>query len=371
MTALPRAGGREGPGPTGSTMHDTLQKGQYVEKRFRADPGDVEVKDAEKEEGRRTIRMPVSSTAQDRDGDQFSEEGLEDLQRQFNEEKIPMFLDHGRGSRGSYYGALGIVGRWDAAEIQEEGDVKVLYATGTPTDANPDAEEAVKLIEDEMPVGASVGFRVLDYDGDRQDGYEFHQSDLLETSLVGIPSNPETVNAGTGGVAAKVAGLHPAVMQQLTAGAAASDVAPDEQPATPTQARDAPGDTMTDSDNDNDTDELRETVKEQTETVEQLTDSIDTLVDTIDGRSDTDPDEDPDAEGKGEGEEPEEPDRRELSVVLDEDTDDETAAKEFEALKEHANDDGEISLDDSKTRLFPEDDDTDDHDTSDEKGGLI
>ena len=126
---------------------------------------------------------------------------------------------------------------------------------------------------------------------------------------------------------------------------------------------------MTDSDND--TDELRETVKEQTETVEQLTDSIDTLVDTIDERSDTDPDEDPDAEGKGEGEEPEEPDRRELSVVLDEDADDETAAKEFEALKEHANDDGEIALDDSKTRLFPEDDDTDDHDTSDEKGGLI
>ncbi len=387
-------------------QESTLQKGQYVSKRFRADPGDVEVKDAadgEKEDGRKQIRMPVSSTAQDRDGDQFSEDGLEDLQRQFNEEKIPMFLDHGRGSRGSYYGTLGIVGRWDSAEIEQEGDLKVLYATGTPTDANPDAADAVELIQDDMPVGASVGFRVLDYDGDRQDGYEFHKSDLLETSLVGIPSNPETVNAGpeTGAVAAKSAA---AIRHRF--GGPAGQQAPRAQMVGPqgtprrdllqragmpygdglsdgqqhrfqtTPARDAPTDTM-DNDNpetDDDTKELLERlVSLQERTVEEMDEQRDRLDDLEARLSSEERDADPDGSEKttgGEDGDPEDDDvdERRLSVVLDEDAS-EKAVEEFETLKQHATGDGEIDLADSETRLFESTEETDDADATD--GGLI
>lgn len=372
---------------------DTLQKGTYVEKRFRADPGDVEVKepegDSEEKADRKQIRMPVSSTAQDRDGDQFSEDGLEDLKQQLNDEKIPMFLDHGRGSRGSYYGTLGIVGRWDAAEIEQEGDLKVLYATGTPTDANPDAEDAVKLIEDDMPVGASVGFRVLDYDGDRQDGYEFHKSDLLETSLVGIPSNPETVNAGpeAGAVAAKggVHGrhAHPAraargMWDQRVANSQVLDdgLSDGQQHLQIDMARDAPTDTMDDDnpDHDPDLEELRETVSEQTETVGELTDSINSLVDSLDEERHTDPEDEGEktASEPGDGDESSKDagDDRRLSVVLDEDAD-EKAVEEFETLKEHAGEDGEVDLADSETRLFASEDETDDNADSGGNGGLI
>lgn len=362
---------------------DTLQKGQYVEKRFRADPGDVEVKDVDDEEkaDRKQVRMPVSSTAQDRDGDQFSEEGLEDLQRQFNEEKIPMFLDHGRGSRGSYYGTLGIVGRWDAAEIEQEGDIKVLYATGTPTDANPDAADAVELIEDDMPVGASVGFRVLDYDGDRQDGYEFHKSDLLETSLVGIPSNPETVNAGPEASAVAAKGgptpvqVDQSLVQLMQASASAPRAGLQHRFQTDT-ARDAPDDTMTNGDtpDDNDDDELLERlVSIQEQAVEEMNEQRERLAEIeqrLNEERSTDPD--PDGEKNADGgpdDDPEDVDRRELSVVLDEDAD-EKAVEEFEALKEHAGEGGEVDLADSETRLFQSDDEEPD-DSDATEGGLI
>lgn len=344
-------------------MHNTLQKGQYVAKRFRADPGDVEIKEPDDEtaDSRRKIRMPVSSTAQDRDGDQFSEDGLEDLQQQFNDEKIPMFLDHGRGSRGSYYGTLGIVGRWDAAEIEQEGDIKVLYATGTPTDANPDADDAVDLIEDDMPVGASVGFRVLDYDGDRQDGYEFHKSDLLETSLVGIPSNPETVNTGTqSGIAAKGAAPGSASPALLTRLLSLDDESLHE--LLTDSALDAPGDTMAEDDTNTDDDMLERlvSIQEQTaETLDEQAERLDALETQLEER-DTNPDA---TDGEGEGDDP---DRRELSVILEEDAD-EKAVEEFETLKEHA-EGGEVDLADSETKLFASEDSDDD--TADD-GGLI
>lgn len=344
-------------------MNDTLQKGTYVEKRFRSDPGDVEIKEADdKADGRRKVRMPVSSTAQDRDGDQFSEDGLEDLQRQFNEEKIPMFLDHGRGSRGSYYGTLGIVGRWDAAEIEQEGDIKVLYATGTPTDANPDADDAVDLIEDDMPVGASVGFRVLDYDGDRQDGYEFHKSDLLETSLVGIPSNPETVNTGTqAGIAAKGSPAGAPLLTRLL------DLDDETLHRLLNDSATTPGDTMEDTETESDTDDLLErlvTIQERTvEQLDEQTERLDALETELEERDADAADANDDPDGTDN-----EPDRRELSVVLEEDAD-EKAVEEFEALKEHA-EEGEVDLADSETKLFAEESTEDDADSS-ENGALI
>ena len=345
-----------------SRMQTQATKGQYVEKRFRADPDNVEVREPDDEGDRTQIRMPVSSTAQDRDGDQFSEEGLEDLRRQINDEKIPMFLDHGRGSRGSYYGALGMVGRWDSAEIEQEGDTKTLYALGTPTTANPDAEEMVALIEDDMPVGSSVGFRILDYDGDRQDGYEFHSTDLLEISNVGIPSNPETVNAGVGGdrVTAKharvdAAEIAAAIEQRL------ADTPTDHTQHDSPMSDDPP---TTDSDNDDDLIErvigLQERMTDTVDDIDQRLSALETVMDSDSGDDgDGEPSKDTTPE---EGDDPDTPDGRELSVVLAEDAD-ESAVREFEQLSDAASD-GEVDLADPDTTLFATDDTTDD-DTED------
>lgn len=347
-------------------MPPNVKTGQYVEKRFRPDPDNVEVRELDDGDGsRKQIRMPVSSTAKDRDGDQFSEDGLEDLQRQINEDKIPMFLDHGRGSRGSYYGALGMVGRWDSADIEQEGDVKVLYATGTPTTANPDAEDMVALIEDDMPVGSSVGFRVLDYEGDRQDGYEFHETDLLEISNVGIPSNPETVNAGDGAVGVAAAmkhargGLVAQVADELERRGAGGPV-----PDSDAEAKHADTPPMTDDPDDPD----KELVERVVGIQERMADTLDDMDERLSALETTnDPDDDPDGDGgsKSETDSDPEPDRRELSVFLDEDAD-EKAVAEFEQLSEAA-DEGEIDLADSDTKLFATDEET----TDDEDEGLI
>lgn len=150
------------------------------------------------EEGEARLRMPVSSNVEDRDGDVFSAEGLSDLAAQLNSEgeRIPMFLNHGRGGESTtMYGISDMVGHWDSADLETDGDTQLLYAEGTLYDDHPGAEAARTLLERDAPLGASIGFRPLEEEGDWEDGYTFHETDLLEISLVGIPSNPETVNA--------------------------------------------------------------------------------------------------------------------------------------------------------------------------------
>ncbi|MDQ2052847.1 peptidase [Natronolimnohabitans sp. A-GB9] len=426
-------------------MQTHLQKGQYVEKRFRASRDEIEVK--EDEDGRKRVRMPISSTAEDRDGDEFSENGLEDLRDQINAGKVPAFLDHGRGSRGGYYGALGIVGTWDDASVETESydgeSVDTLYADFVPTKANEDAEDIVALLEDDMPVGASVGFRIIDYERDRDEGkFIFHSTDLLETSIVGIPSNPLTVNDGVDAdaIGAKALGspehirFRSPVDQQpvVPAASAAKRQAPmsggrtmtgaaglepggydpearslergrlgpdsdleetltdverrlsDLEQAFPTDssAVDSADDEkeMTDPDPDNgggdpadgtsgtDVDELRNDISKLTETVGQLADTTNDLVETIDEEHNTEPDEtdsDPDVDGTDASDDKDgEPDEEALRLFLSEDAD-EDVRKEFEALREKANDDGELELAKSETRLFGSDDDGTDGTTDD------
>lgn len=410
-------------------MRQQLQKGQYVEKRFRASHDDIEVK--EDGDGRKRVRMPISSTAEDRDGDEFSEDGLEDLRDQINAGKVPAFLDHGRGSRGGYYGALGIVGTWDEASIETESydgeSVNTLYADFVPTKANEDAEDIVALLEDDMPVGASVGFRIVDYERDRDEGkFIFHSTDLLETSIVGIPSNPLTVNDGADAdaIGAKALGspehvrFQPPVDQQpampaaggvqlqapmmggqMMAGAAGLESGSSDLKETladverrlsdlegalgapsGSSAADSSDDTKDMSDPDNggdpaddnsgtdDVDELRDDISKLTETVGQLADTTNALVETIDEDRNTEPDE-TDSDGS-EPDEPEdnkggEPDEEGVRLFLSEDAD-EDVRKEFESLREKANDDGELELDDSDTKLFGSSEDSESSDTTDD-----
>lgn len=345
-----------------------LTKGQYIEKRTRPSPDNVTVRDYDDDEKR--VRMPVSSTVQDRDGDEFSREGLEDMRDQLREGSVPMMLDHGWGADGPRYGANGIVGRWVDGEIEAENhdgeEHHVLYGEGT---LDPDDEHAEKIgrkLANDMPIGASVGFRVHEYEGSRDDdGYTFNGVDLLETSLVGIPSNPVTVNDGPAAETAKYGGPTSSVEQTQTVLRTLSAVgviddetldaagaATDTDPGEPGRNKDmTDNDTGGDDPADDTTDELRDAVKEQTETVGELVDSINSLVDAEDDPAD---DEEKNTSPEDVDDDPTD-ETRSLEVVLEEDAN-EKALDEFETLKEYANDDGEIDLAESKTDLFADDD---------------
>lgn len=166
---------------------------------------DVSSKDISLEDDGR-IRVPVSGLAEDRDGDVFTDDGIDDLVSQIRNEPIPMFPDHGLDHAGHHtYRFYDIMGKWVDAE--KDGDVVI--AVGELRDGDPMAEQLVDLLQQEMPVGFSIGFG-WDEDGatERQDGgLEFSDTDLMEISPVGIPSNPQAVvQAGVQAVA-KSAGI--------------------------------------------------------------------------------------------------------------------------------------------------------------------
>ncbi len=145
------------------------------------------------EDGVEKIRVPVSSVSEDRDGDQFKEEGLEKMIEQLNRGDIPMFPNHGKtdGPFGVPYQFQDIMGKWVAGETKDG----VAIAEAELREGSEYTEELKDLINQEMPVGFSVGFNPnLDKAEEKDEGgYAFIDHDLLEISPVGIPSNPDAV----------------------------------------------------------------------------------------------------------------------------------------------------------------------------------
>ena len=138
------------------------------------------------------IRVPISSTAEDRDGDEFSPAGLESLLAALKSGKVPLYLDHGYKESGArLYGALDMLGAWIDGEI--EGST--LYGTAFLDPDNWPAMELARKIEAGLPVGFSVGFGVLKSRGKDNGGLIFDEVSLWEVSAVGIPSNPDAVNS--------------------------------------------------------------------------------------------------------------------------------------------------------------------------------
>lgn len=142
------------------------------------------------------IRMPISSTAEARDGEAFTRDRLTGWVRQINEGTIPVFADHGRndGVADSRYSAFGKLGYYDNADIEERGDVVDLVADMVVLDpakvheATGDYREALAILKTQaeagMPLTASVGWSEDTGDRDVPGG-----ADLLEGSVVGIPSD--------------------------------------------------------------------------------------------------------------------------------------------------------------------------------------
>lgn len=173
----------------------TYREGKQVRKAFRPSDSEVKVWMEERDAGPDVpmIEVPVSSTSQDRDGDVFSEEGLEDMKAQLDTGDVPMYLDHGISPETAFpdYRTLEMVGGWKEGII-EEGQ---LYARGALRPEKPEAQELKEMLQNGIaPVGFSVGF-MIEESGEESDvpGERFDATDLLEISGVGIPSNPDAV----------------------------------------------------------------------------------------------------------------------------------------------------------------------------------
>lgn len=138
------------------------------------------------------IRVPISSTSVDRDGDEFSAAGLESMLAGLKSGKVPLYLDHGYLSTGArLYGALDMLGAWIDGEI--EGST--LYGTAFLEPDNWLAMELARKIEAGLPVGFSVGFGIVKSRNSDNGGLIFDEVSLWEVSAVGIPSNPDAVNS--------------------------------------------------------------------------------------------------------------------------------------------------------------------------------
>lgn len=207
-------------------MHDTMQR-----KTLHASGVVTRSPDGEKDE-QEYIKVPISSTAVDRDGDEFSRDGLDDLRDQIKAKPRPVFENHGRKEDGGgMFGGLrydwkDIIGSLDDAEVDEGADksddgesVDVLNGYIRPNPENERGTQLTRYVKEDMPVGFSVGFGVAEKDEKDAGGYIFHSTDLMEVSSVGIQSNRESVatNAADTAVAmAKRAGSLDADLDEST-----------------------------------------------------------------------------------------------------------------------------------------------------------
>ena len=176
---------------TGETMSEIHTR------RYSAAPENIEVRDPDGVEGVFRVRLPLSSTTEARDGDAFSRKKLEGFRDQINDGSIGVFVDHGRNlATGSRYSATGKAGRWRDASVDDRDGTTVLVADAELLDPREvDADlgalgthlDTIRAqAEQGVPLSVSVGWR--DDTGDRDLPGD---TDLMEASLVGIPSDEQ------------------------------------------------------------------------------------------------------------------------------------------------------------------------------------
>lgn len=181
--------------PSPQTANRWLEVPELKTKSLDATPGQTKVWKARLVESGpevTLIRVPISSTSVDRDGDEFSAAGLESMLAGLKSGKVPLYLDHGYLSTGArLYGALDMLGAWIDGEIEGE----TLYGTAFLEPENWMAYELARKIEAGLPMGFSVGFGIVKSRNSDNGGLIFDEVSLWEVSAVGIPSNPDAVNS--------------------------------------------------------------------------------------------------------------------------------------------------------------------------------
>lgn len=323
--------------PTDSTV---------IRKRWTPDADRVKVWEKESEDGEEQsfIRVPVSSTSEDRDGDEFTEDGLKSMRSQYRDGTVNLFPDHG-ASEDKYarYPWKDIMGRWVDAEI--EGDE--LFATARLNGANEDAQVLRDYLDEEMAVGFSVGFRALDADGDMREGFEFRDVDLLETSAVGIPSNPDGVAA----MSAETDNWRKQLDDDL-----ASDGAGEEGNMPEDDKNTDPPDGGTDDDEQRSVD-----VEELRDDVDSLDEKMDSVLEILQRSDEESEKEDDDGEDDDDDEDDDGEDEKSLTVTGTADQLEELR-KSLDDVRDESND--EVKLADPQTEDFAEDDEQAEKDDS-------
>ena len=190
-----------------------------------AAPEAVSVRDPDPEgddaEGLFRIRMPVTSTGEARDGEAFTRERIEGFRDQIAAGRVPLFLDHGRGGPGeTRYSQLRKVGYWDAPSIESRDGTAELDADAVLVDPDTLADDVGEMraalswlraqAEAGLPIASSVGWS--ESTGERDVPGD---ADLLEISIVGIPSDPRTTTT---------AASEPALARAVSAAADGFDV---------------------------------------------------------------------------------------------------------------------------------------------------
>lgn len=137
------------------------------------------------------VSVPIQSLDMDRDGDKISEAGQTNIIEQLQSGEVAAFPNHGMGPSDAFYDYRDIMGQWVDGRVENGvtmGDLRLREGSEL-------ADELLDLLEQDMPVGFSIGFRVHDSEPmEENEGLLIHELDLLEVSPVGIPSNPRSVN---------------------------------------------------------------------------------------------------------------------------------------------------------------------------------
>lgn len=157
----------------------------------RPETHDVSV--SESDDGLPEITVPISSTTEHRSGLLITTSALESMVDQLREGTVGLWDDHGLDEMGwPEYRREDRYGWWVDGELD---DNDVLWGTAR---LRPDDERTQSLLSDleiGAPVAFSIGHRPSEEDEvEREDGSlrrEVNDTDLMETSAVGIPDNPD------------------------------------------------------------------------------------------------------------------------------------------------------------------------------------
>jgi len=115
-------------------------------------------KNAETGTEQKYMEVTLSGLKEDRDGDRVSEEAINGMIKQLKAGTVPFYLDHGLDENGNRtYRLKDMTGVWVDGRL--EGDA--LKAVVKLNNANPNGEIVWKYAEEGMPIGFSIGGRIL------------------------------------------------------------------------------------------------------------------------------------------------------------------------------------------------------------------
>lgn len=146
-------------------------------------------------EGSRVIRFRASTPRMDRHGTKIMPQGI----RTDNYDKNPVFL-WGHDGYGGFLGGpdmCSVIGRTISHSQSEQSfDIDVEFAS---RDVSETADQAFKLVKSGFLNAVSIGFNPIRWRDEQSENSQgritrvFEEVELLEVSLVPIPSNPDAV----------------------------------------------------------------------------------------------------------------------------------------------------------------------------------